>query len=1213
MKEKILNQMAKKGGKAVTYPDQSNYDELTQREHVLQAPEMYIDSIIREPREEYLLIEDKMVKTEIDIPYGLDRIFKELTSNVADNTAKSRRAGYNPGTCTVDVDIKKNIVKIKNEGLPIPVEKKEKGNGKGKYIPTMIFGSMLAGSSFDEDREDGGRNGIGSKACNIYSLIFTVNIQDHIRGKKFKQTWRNNMNDCDEPDIEDYIGKKSFVEIEYKVDIERFGYKNYPPEITNLFAAICAILSFTVEIPVIFNDKRMNYSDIKDYAALYCGKTNKSVVHYEWAKDVTVIKKKNGCEEAKDGSLPLVKFIVVDSPDNGMALGYANAIINSEGGVHVDSALKACTGPILEILNNPKIKKKKKGQDHFSKKEKISEEKKEKKSNIGSPKLNIRDVRPHLTIIISVRVKKPIWGNGQTKTLFKGPNPKITIPENKLNGIKTWDLVKKLKSILNGKSTKLISKLDGKAGYVYSEKCENANNSHNPSLASQCTLIIIEGDSASAYAEVYVGLCKGGRDWFGILPIRGKMRNVMNAKIEDLVENAEIGEIMKSLGLKYGVDYSVEKNRKKLRYGKVMIMTDADKDGFHITCLLIVFFHVLFPGLVESGDFIVQYFSPYLIVSKPGGKQTVKFYHEKEYNEWKKKTKDAHLWKDHRYLKGLGTSSDADVKENFATQKVVNMIYDKNAAQKLIMAFDKSHADERKQWMAEWEADKPIKPFKSKIPISLYIDEFLRDYAVSTLARQISGIDGLTETRRKIVWTMFKAWGRNCKGNSNYRVNDFAAKVSKYTNYTHGDGIPKIVTNMAQWFVGSNNMPFLTGIGQFGSRTEMGKNAASGRYTHVKGMWWIPLVIKPEDDALLEMLGTEKEPIEPKFFLPIYPLELINGTDGISTGYKSKIPNYHPMEVVSMMIRCIRGKPLKELVPWYRNFTGDIDIVESISNKTGLPKRSMITTGVLSHLTDNSYTLIDLPIGKSSKSYDLFLMKLMAEGKIEDKRNNCDNEVVKFTVTGMNLKDEKGNPRPINNDDIKLTKAMGLNNMTLLNEYGIPINYEGTTDIIKKYHDFRLPYYQKRKDNLIVKMKAEIKQISDRINYIEAIINGDLVISKGNRQTRNKQDILNDIKRLELDERFFHTGKKEKAINNVTVEEKFPEQKIKNIYRVVQDSEKSTERVNKLIQNRKDKQKELAELKIIDIKTIWINDLEEFKKEYINVYGNDERAIIVRC
>jgi DNA topoisomerase-2 len=321
---------------------------------------------------------------------------------------------------------------------------------------------------------------------------------------------------------------------------------------------------------------------------------------------------------------------------------------------------------------------------------------------------------------------------------------------------------------------------------------------------------------------------------------------------------------------------------------------------------------------------------------------------------------------------------------------------------------------------------------------------------------------------------------------------------------------------LSQEFLGSNNVPLFKGIGSYGTADEGGHDHSQFRYLKMSSNNLLPLIFRAEDDQSLKLLIDEGKKIEPNFMLPILPYILFNGCNNVASGWKSFIHNCHPMEVSRAFRERIGGKQFVNLMPWWRGFTGEYEIVDGESKKDGTPKKLLITTGVVAEANEDGYTLTGLPIGKWYQKYKTDLIKMVEKGEVKSFDNLCTDVKVKFVVRGLTKKDEEGNPQPVTIDDIKIKTKYGLNNIASLNEHGKPILYRDIAHLEEEFYIFRLPYYDLRKRSMIRRKKIEISHIEDRIKYINAINNGKLIITFGNGKTRKASEIISDINKLGL-------------------------------------------------------------------------------------------------
>ena len=335
-----------------------DYQEHTLRSHIYAKTSSYVGSDQKVPRGERILEfasasngTNKMVDAEITLPEAMDKCFTEISSNAGDNVEKSIRHGIDPGQ--IDVVVDRQWVTLRNGGVPIPVEINTK---TGLYAPAMIFGRLLTSYNYDKQRKrtGAGTNGYGAKLVNIFSKIFTIEVADPYNGKLYKQTWKENMTVCEEPDIKPYPKTSPpYVMISYLLDFQRFGYEYYPDEAFKLYARHCADISFTCKVPTTFNGVLLNVQDIRDYAKLFLDPAlvDNSVVHYQWPPNTEVVVKK-GVYYAKDPRvIPELEFCAVDSPDEAISVSFANGMWTREGGVHVEATFKTLSKSILETIN----------------------------------------------------------------------------------------------------------------------------------------------------------------------------------------------------------------------------------------------------------------------------------------------------------------------------------------------------------------------------------------------------------------------------------------------------------------------------------------------------------------------------------------------------------------------------------------------------------------------------------------------------------------------------------------------------------------------------------------------------------------------------------------------------------------------------------------------------------------------------------------------
>mgnify|MGYP001251920082 CR=1 FL=1 len=261
------------------------------------------------------------------------------------------------------------------------------------------------------------------------------------------------------------------------------------------------------------------------------------------------------------------------------------------------------------------------------------------------------------------------------------------------------------------------------------------------------TLILTEGDSAKSMA--IAGLSVVGRDKYGVFPLKGKVLNVRDATIKQITGNSEITNIKKIIGLESGKKYT---DIKKLRYGKIMIMTDQDHDGSHIKGLLLNLIHSEWPELLKL-NYINCMVTPIIKATK--NKDIKSFYTLTDYNNWKENKMNG-KW-NIKYYKGLGTSTSKEAKEYFKDLKINQYIIDDKTNDSMILAFKKTEADKRKEWLKTYNEEEILDYNQEKTKINDFINKEFKHFSNSDNLRSIgSCIDGLKVSQRKVLFSCFK-------------------------------------------------------------------------------------------------------------------------------------------------------------------------------------------------------------------------------------------------------------------------------------------------------------------------------------------------------------------------------------------------------------------------------------------------------------------------
>ena len=1078
----------------------ATYIKQTHRENILSRPDTYVGTTSNISEDRVIIFNDEFVQKNCKYSPALLKIIDELLVNAID-ASKSDKT-LNTIKINIDTDTNKIIVYNNGKGIPVVLHDEYK-----IYIPELIFGHLLTSSNYDDNdnRECGGRNGYGAKLTNIYSSEFTV------KTNTFSQTFKNNMEFMDKPIISK--NKTKGVEITFYPDLKKFGLSSIDsfdnlPVIKKRVIDLCAVTPNRISI--YFNDTLINIPSFKDYVLKYSTSSIFSSLSVGLSDIIS--------EKPNKWNISVVPSLYqLNSPFH---VSFVNGIFTNNGGSHVDFVYNS----IFNVL-------KKKNKD-----------------------ITLLSVKKHILLFINANIINPSFTSQSKDTC----NSKITIED--INISKTFlDNICK-SNILDGclndlkkVSTNQMSKTDGKKkNKLYIPKLDDANKA-GTSQSSKCTICFTEGDSAKA--SVVSGFSVVGRDFWGAFPLRGKLLNVSKAKTNDIIKNEEINNIKKILGLESGKHYT---DVSSLRYGRIMICTDQDLDGYHIRGLLMNLFKEFWPSLFSLDGFIVSLNTPIVKIINPNSNiKPISFYNMQTYTTFINSNPDISKKCKHKYYKGLGTSNTSEAKSYFQniSSNTLSYSHSDNSDSSFDLAFSPILADNRKEWLTSSVNNEPE---ETTISYHQFIHTQLKKFSNEDNIRSIPHIaDGLKPSTRKILYTCLLNQSKVTKNNE-IKVCDLAGLVSQTVSYHHGDAsLQGAIIGMAQNFVGSNNINLLLPNGQFGTREQGGSDHASARYINTQLNPIVPSLFRADDLNILEYVYDDGKKVEPAFFIPTIPLLLINGSKGIGTGHSTNIPPHNPVDVINNIKLWLDNKPLKPISPWFNGFTGKISR-DSPSQFT--------TYGVFTVTNKNNTSIVnvtELPIGLWTNNFRDLLLKLMT----------TPNKIVKnFDI---HTKDDKPNfiiyfyeilsPEKILST-LKLKTSINTNNMTVFIDNTIK-SYNNSNDIIIDFCKLSLQKYITLKNYNINKLNEKLLNLSIEIKFINLVINETIICFK-----RSTADIINDInKHIEL--------------NNYPVQDLID----------MPMSRFTTDKITKLEENYDKIKNELSHLKNTDINNLWINDINSIK------------------
>lgn len=1036
-------------------PKATDYNKLSPREHVLARPDTYIgDKELTTDIMDIYNEEDNIILSEkIKYVPGFLKCFDELIVNARD-------ASENDDTCdTIKVEFnqEENFIKVWNNGMKgIPVENHPKFK---TLVPAMIFGEMLTSSNYDDNqkRTTGGRNGYGAKLANIFSKEFTVEVGDCNNKKKFKQTWKNNMSETSKAKVTNYSKNSGYIEVTFHPDLEKFGLKNLDDEHYKLFYRRAIDIAGTSRIKVFFNGKKIQINNFKKYIEYYYPKEE---LYFDDSNDRWQV----GCLYIPDSNNKVVSFV--------------NGISTNKGGTHVNHVLDSIIKPLI----NNFIKKK------------------EKEIKI-SPTL----IKENLVFFINSMIENPAFSSQTKDTLTTKANKlgsSYSPSDTFLKKVAKCGIVEQVIQFAKFKENSKLKTTDGKKKIKLKgiPKLEDAHKAGSKD-SQKCVLILTEGDSAKAFAMA--GLSIIGKDYYGVFPLKGKLLNVREASVQQQLKNEEVKNLIQIIGLKQDNVYDDEEDFKSLRYGKILCLTDQDVDGAHIKGLLINLFHFKWPELVKRKGFITSLATP--IVKAFKGKEEKIFYNLTEYDKWKKGNTNG--WKI-KYYKGLGTSTSKEAKEYFVdiNEKLIKYFCE-NATKgiekmdnSITLAFDKSRADDRKEWLMNYDRNNILTYDEREISFTDFVEKDLKHFSNDDTFRSIPHImDGQKPSQRKILYGAF------LRGldKTEVKVAQLAGFVSDRAAYHHGEmSLTGAIVGMAQNFIGSNNINILKPNGQFGTRLQGGKDAASPRYIFTELTNLAKEIFKVDDTPILNHQKEDGIDIEPEYYAPIIPMILVNGAKGIGTGFSTNIPNFNPLDIINNLIRLLNGEKYKEMKPYWNNFQGTVKKVD---------KKNFNVEGIYS-INKNKLIIKELPVGEWTQNYKDYLEKCLDSEANKKKKTNVnllnykDNNTDEKVYFELEFAKDKLNSISDIAKNYHLIKKYALTNMHLYSTNGSIKKYNSIKEIMMEFYETRLELYEKRKDYQLKILKEQLELLSYKVKFILMVVQKKLIVNN-----RKKNDIENDL------------------------------------------------------------------------------------------------------
>lgn len=1158
-------------------------------EHALKRPDTYIGSKKTVESEEWVFDEEtnSAVIREGKYNQGLFNIVREIISNAIDNKWRSERAEMQMKKIEIVLQPDTGTISVWNDGYCIPVEKSmftyndivnKTVTSLEMYPAEVYFGSMFSGTNYNDDeiRKTSGRNGMGAKAANAFSILFQVEHSCPNNGKILTLVYRDNGIVRETPILKSFRKKTGHTQISFIPDYKYFKYpstktpgmtREFVDQIALYAREVAMITGLGIKFTVGEQTTTIKIPSLEKYAKLY-HPSNKMVSIKSPLGDECVIVENNNCEDETMSSVPHTSFI--------------NGIRTTKGGIHVNAWSNEIVGAVVKAFN----------------------QKYNKKTVKVQMKTTAKEVYPYIHMFIRSEVDKPEFSS-QTKDEYVGikddedilsSHPLCDKEQKKdwsaqidaiVKKLLKWDFIKELEERILAKMDKLsIKKETSSTNRItgLGKKLDDANYAGTkPEL---CAINITEGLSAKSLVN------RGtGRDYEGAYAVKGKLLNVMNASIQAINQCEEYNNIKKIVGLRTGVDYTLEENRATLRYGTVRILTDADDDGIHIRGLLLAYFYKMFPTMISAGIITSLSTAVVAVSFKSAKKERMFFYSNPEFKSWYTTHKSGDI-KKIDYYKGLGSIDIRDAPRVFKDPKELIYEIDEFAKESMEKGFDSKKSDVRKEWIG---STPPSDVFDSEGDMSLskFVDSQLIIYHRMTLRRALPCIwDGLKESQRKILYSVLRKKYRESEN-----VEAVAGAVKMFTLYHHGgNSLSETITRMGAGYTGSNNIPLFTNDGEFGTRLELGDDRASARYIKTMEEEITRAIFPLSDEMLLERMVEDGTEVEYKFFMPIIPMLLVNGSKGIACAYSTDFYNYNPLDLVERIESYLNGgsKALRDyppLVPWYRGFTGKIELKYDPKVSSTVPV-GWTCEGNLAKITKGEYKgwweITELPIDVSGNKFKSWLEYLESttppkEEKKWKKLPKRKLKGIKFnsTVNTVNIKINPvssftPNMYESGNLDMMVSN-FSLKNMVAIDENDIPYRFDSADDYLEIWMKKRYEYYQARLVRIVQNFEKDYTIASNRYIFVKGVVDKKINL----HQTEDKLD--KELERFGLEK-----------LRGISTDEVANYDYLLNMH-----MRSMTKKKVKELENEKERLSEkLQELEGSTPEKMWLEDLATFRKAY---------------
>lgn len=838
------------------------------------------------------------------------KIIDEGLVNASDHKKEHEGAAATADRVTqisLDFDRATNRFTIENDGPGIPVivhEEASAGAGRDVYIPEVAFALFLAGKNMEKppDSVKGGINGIGGKLINVHSDLFAVETVAHDAAgvlQVYVQIFRDRMREREAPKIFPASSAEA---------------RKLPPERRRPHTRITFVPAFAELGYALAADGRLAAEDSGDLEA-WCRWRMFLLAAYVGPKVRVVF---NGVRCPTTSAKALAALAVAGDPE-AIVLGCTAKADKPPCSAHPwDIAVAVVPSSKrfsqISVINGVHCAK----GSHLAYLKKLLNEavgaKLQKATKAKDKKTSAADTCKQVYLVVVGALPGADWG-GQRKDELQVAETKLrpyTVAASALGKIAATIADNLLRATEKG--------VRGRKKRVEVDKYSRARKAGTKDSA-QCSLLAAEGDSAITLLRAGLTLGSGPRgknpggpsfEHYGIISLGGVIINALRkvtevetasgetvlVRSEQLRNHKVLKALVEVLGLDFTCRYETAEEVARLRYGALVVATDQDLDGTgKILPLVLVWFHTFWPNLIALG-FVKRYMTPVIRAYPKAGKGAPReFFYENEFERWAaERDGEGGVAAGFavKYFKGLATHDADEVATMFRhfARDVYTFTLD-DAAAKLFDVYYGARASLRREALATpvafLSSGESQEIHRSRlIPCSVQLRVDAKAYKLDDIQRKIPGVaDGIPVARRKVLAGALR---RFASSNREVKVFQLGGYIAEHMFYHHGDAsLNSTIVGMAQRFPGALQFPYLSGIGQYGSRHFGGDDAGSPRYINVRlAAPYAKAMFPAADTWMLPHVFEDGERAQPKYFVGVLPTSLLESFEIPSEGWRHK-------------------------------------------------------------------------------------------------------------------------------------------------------------------------------------------------------------------------------------------------------------------------------------------------------------------------------------